>query len=118
MKFKHLLVAAVTTAAIAGPAVAEWPEKPIQLIVPWGAGGATDQVTRVVAAEMEAQLGQSVVVVNQPAPPDRSAAKPRGMLPMMAIHGRRARQRIWAPMPSPAKWTHRSRIGISTSIPR
>jgi tripartite-type tricarboxylate transporter receptor subunit TctC len=46
--------------------LADWPEKPIQLIVPWGAGGATDQVTRVVASELEASLGQSVVVVNQP----------------------------------------------------
>jgi len=34
--------------------------------VPWGAGGATDQVTRVVAAELEGSLGQSIVVVNQP----------------------------------------------------
>lgn len=66
MKIKTLFLSALTTAALAGPAFAEWPEKPIQLIVPWGAGGATDQVTRVVAAELEGALGQSVVVVNQP----------------------------------------------------
>ncbi|OUS36547.1 hypothetical protein A9Q94_08650 [Rhodobacterales bacterium 56_14_T64] len=66
MNFKHLIVGALTTVALAGPAFAEWPEKPIQLIVPWGAGGATDQVSRVVAAELEAALGQSIVVVNQP----------------------------------------------------
>jgi tripartite-type tricarboxylate transporter receptor subunit TctC len=46
---------------------AQWkPEKPINLIVPWGAGGSTDQVTRVVAGEMEEPLGQKIVVVNQP----------------------------------------------------
>lgn len=66
MKIKTTLLGALVALAIAGPAFAEWPEKPIQLIVPWGAGGATDQVTRVVASELEAALGQSVVVVNQP----------------------------------------------------
>ncbi|MEH6833091.1 MULTISPECIES: Bug family tripartite tricarboxylate transporter substrate binding protein [Falsihalocynthiibacter] len=67
MRFKHYLAAGATVVAtaIAAPAMAEWPEKPIQLIVPWGAGGATDQVTRIVAAELEDALGQNVVVVNQ-----------------------------------------------------
>ena len=34
--------------------------------MPWAAGGATDQVTRLAAAELEAGLGQKIVVVNQP----------------------------------------------------
>jgi tripartite-type tricarboxylate transporter receptor subunit TctC len=34
--------------------------------VPWAAGGATDQVTRLAAAELEPALGQKIVVVNQP----------------------------------------------------
>ena len=42
------------------------PSKPISIIVPWGAGGSTDQVTRVVAGELEGPLGQKVVIVNQP----------------------------------------------------
>jgi tripartite-type tricarboxylate transporter receptor subunit TctC len=42
------------------------PERPITIIVPWGAGGSTDTVTRVLAAELEAELGQPVVIVNQP----------------------------------------------------
>lgn len=42
------------------------PDRPITIIVPWSAGGSTDQVTRVIAAEIEKALGQSVVVVNQP----------------------------------------------------
>ena len=41
------------------------PDKPITLIVPWAAGGSTDQVTRIVAAEMEKALDQKIVVVNQ-----------------------------------------------------
>lgn len=66
MKFQLIFTAALVSASFAAPALAEWPEKPIQLIVPWGAGGATDQVTRVVAAELETSLGQKIVVVNQP----------------------------------------------------
>ena len=42
------------------------PSKPIQIIVPWGAGGSTDQMTRVVAGDLEDPLGQKIVVVNQP----------------------------------------------------
>lgn len=50
------------------PAAAQqWkPSKPINLIVPWAAGGSTDQVSRVTAAELEKVLGQKIVVVNQP----------------------------------------------------
>ncbi len=60
---------AVGAAAIAfgQAAVAEWvPEQPINIIVPWSAGGSTDQVTRVVAPLLEEALGTAVVVVNQP----------------------------------------------------
>ena len=55
---------------IAGAALAgeyPWqPDKPITIIVPWAAGGSTDQVTRVLAGELEDALGQKVVIVNQP----------------------------------------------------
>ena len=42
------------------------PKKPITIIVPWAAGGSTDQVTRVVAGEIQKPLGTQVVIVNQP----------------------------------------------------
>ncbi len=42
------------------------PSKPITIIVPWAAGGSTDQVTRITAAELEKHLNQKVVIVNQP----------------------------------------------------
>src|ERR687895_1549370 len=42
------------------------PSKPVTIIVPWAAGGSTDQVTRITASELEASLGQKVVIVNQP----------------------------------------------------
>ena len=34
--------------------------------MPWAAGGATDQITRLAASELEPGLGQKIVVVNQP----------------------------------------------------
>src|SRR5947209_9915408 len=65
--FLHAAAAAVAL-AVAGPAAAQnWkPTRPINLIVPWAAGGSTDQITRVTAAELEKALGQTIVIVNQP----------------------------------------------------
>jgi tripartite-type tricarboxylate transporter receptor subunit TctC len=69
---KRFFLRSVSLAAlalgIALPAAAQnWkPTRPINLIVPWAAGGSTDQVTRVAAAELEKALGQTIVIVNQP----------------------------------------------------
>jgi tripartite-type tricarboxylate transporter receptor subunit TctC len=63
---KSVSIAAIAL-GVALPAAAQWkPTRPINLIVPWAAGGATDQVTRVTAAELEKVLGQTIVVINQP----------------------------------------------------
>lgn len=66
---KKWLTAGLTALAlaIAGTAQAEWkPDKPIRIIVPWGAGGSTDQLVRAMAGDLEEALGQKIVVVNQP----------------------------------------------------
>ncbi|MDB6177262.1 tripartite tricarboxylate transporter substrate binding protein [Paracoccus sp. Z330] len=47
------------------PAMAEYPERPIQFVVPWGAGGGTDAVARILASVMQEDLGQPVNVVNR-----------------------------------------------------
>jgi len=63
------LAAAAAACVLAPPAYAQatWkPTKPITIIVPWAAGGSTDQVTRVAASELEKSLGQKIVIVNQP----------------------------------------------------
>jgi tripartite-type tricarboxylate transporter receptor subunit TctC len=52
--------------ALAVPAAADYPNKPIRLIIPFGQGGATDTVGRMIATPLEQALGQSVIVVNQP----------------------------------------------------
>lgn len=60
--------AAAAAVAVASPAIAQqWhPKRPINLIVPWAAGGSTDQITRVTAAQLEKFLDQTIVIVNQP----------------------------------------------------
>jgi tripartite-type tricarboxylate transporter receptor subunit TctC len=71
MKRRSLLqgvALAATVSLVGGAAFAQdWtPDRPINIIVPWSAGGSTDQVTRVVAPLLEQALGVPVVVVNQP----------------------------------------------------
>ncbi|WP_277811540.1 tripartite tricarboxylate transporter substrate binding protein [Chromohalobacter canadensis] len=56
---------AVLLTAIAGPALAEYPEKPITIIVPWAAGGGTDATARTIGKALEEELGATVNVVNR-----------------------------------------------------
>ena len=66
-RFLTTTLAGAAVLAFSATAQAQWkPNKPINLIVPWAAGGSTDQVTRVTAAELEKHLGQKIVIMNQP----------------------------------------------------
>ncbi|MBB5215637.1 Bug family tripartite tricarboxylate transporter substrate binding protein [Parapusillimonas granuli] len=58
------VIAACTTSI--SQATADYPTKPISLIVPLGAGGATDVVARVIAEKLSEKLGQPVVIENRP----------------------------------------------------
>ena len=49
----------------AASAFAAYPERPITLIVPWGAGGGTDATARIIGSLLEKELGQPVNVVNR-----------------------------------------------------
>jgi len=51
--------------AASASAFAQYPDRPLTLIVPWGAGGGTDAVARIIASLMEKDLGQPVNVVNR-----------------------------------------------------
>jgi tripartite-type tricarboxylate transporter receptor subunit TctC len=65
-------LAGLATAALAHSATlrqaqaqARYPSRPLQMIVPWGAGGGTDATARIVAALLEKELKQPVNVVNR-----------------------------------------------------
>src|SRR5947208_9655315 len=58
------LIAALLFVAAAG-AHAQYPQRPVQLIVPWGAGGGTDATARIIATLLEKELKQPFNVVNR-----------------------------------------------------
>ncbi len=59
--------AALGAATLARPGFAQprYPNRPIQVICPWGAGGGTDATARIVATILEREMGQPVNVVNR-----------------------------------------------------
>lgn len=66
--FRYFLAGVVLLFCFSGLARAssDWPDKPITLIVPFGAGGVTDLTARTVAKVLQQELGQSVIVENRP----------------------------------------------------
>jgi tripartite-type tricarboxylate transporter receptor subunit TctC len=64
---RRTLIAAAFATPLAAPAVAQapWPSRPIRLVIPFGTGGTTDIVGRLVADEMSRFLGQTIVVENR-----------------------------------------------------
>jgi tripartite-type tricarboxylate transporter receptor subunit TctC len=64
------LLSAVAILAMVGvcgvASAAEWPTKPITIIVPHAAGGGTDLIARLVFSYAEKILGQKVIIVNKP----------------------------------------------------
>lgn len=61
---RTLLAAALLFAAAI--AYAEYPERPIRLIISSAAGGSPDVVTRILAAELTKQMGQQIIIDNRP----------------------------------------------------
>jgi tripartite-type tricarboxylate transporter receptor subunit TctC len=63
----RLIVLLAAVAALAKPLhAADWPSKLVTVIVPFGAGGNTDMMARLVSQHLAAKLGQSFVVENRP----------------------------------------------------
>ena len=62
---RHFLCLAALTAC-AHVHAQEWPAKPVRLIVPFGAGGTTDILSRVLGERLAERLGQQVIIDNRP----------------------------------------------------
>lgn len=62
-----LTAACMLTAGFAlTAAAASYPQRPITLVVPWGAGGGSDIIARSLVAPLEKELGKPVIVTNKP----------------------------------------------------
>ena len=64
-RFAALLVAGFCAAPFLSPALAQYPNKSIRLIVPAAPGGGTDIGTRSVVPALAENLGQAVVIENR-----------------------------------------------------
>jgi tripartite-type tricarboxylate transporter receptor subunit TctC len=66
MKRRTFTLAASLGAALPAARAQAWPAKPVRMVIPFPAGGATDIIGRVIAQKLGAALGQQVVVDNKP----------------------------------------------------
>ena len=67
MKLLHPSVSMLIFAIVSpGAAAADYPDKPIRMVVPWSPGGGSDVSGRIIAAKLGEAMGQQVVVDNRP----------------------------------------------------
>jgi tripartite-type tricarboxylate transporter receptor subunit TctC len=65
MRFFRLMALLLACVSATG-AAAQYPDKPIKLIVPQAAGSATDTVARILGAELAKEVGQQIIIDNRP----------------------------------------------------
>ena len=66
MKFAKVLVVFASLVCVGSGALAQtWPAKPVQIVVPYGAGGMVDTIARILAPTLADAWGQTVLVENQ-----------------------------------------------------
>ncbi|MEP4194038.1 MAG: tripartite tricarboxylate transporter substrate-binding protein [Aliishimia sp.] len=63
---KSFAITALVVAAVTGTASAEYPEKPVEFVVPWPPGDLEDVLTRMIAEDFQAEYGVPTAVVNKP----------------------------------------------------
>lgn len=92
----HLSAIALAGAAafmMGGTAQAAWPDRPIQMVVPFPAGSSPDTLARAIAEPLSKELGQAIVVENKPGAGGNigtrhaSQAKPDGYTILLTING-------------------------------
>lgn len=67
--FRHFLTAVLAAVALHGPAAAQYPQRPVRIVVPFPAGAAADAAMRVVGRKLSEQLRQPVLIDNRPGIP-------------------------------------------------
>ncbi len=63
---RAFLVAAIAAVLGATASAAPYPTRPVEIVVPYGPGGSTDQTARILAQRLQERLGQSFVIMNRP----------------------------------------------------
>jgi tripartite-type tricarboxylate transporter receptor subunit TctC len=67
MPMRTIAAACLVVLSLAAPAAAQdWPQKTIRIVVPFGPGGGSDIVARIIAQSLQEKLGQAVVIENRP----------------------------------------------------
>ncbi|HZP76985.1 MAG TPA: tripartite tricarboxylate transporter substrate binding protein [Pseudolabrys sp.] len=69
------LAAVLLAVPFVAPAQAKWPERPVKLVLPFGAGGVADVTSRIVADKLGEKFGQRFYVENMPGPGGINAAR-------------------------------------------
>lgn len=94
---KIILASAIASFGVwTSPAFADYPNKPVTLVVPYGPGGAADLAARIIGNEAPEYLGENILVVNQagaggiPASTRVAKGKPDGYTLLMARVGSQA----------------------------
>jgi tripartite-type tricarboxylate transporter receptor subunit TctC len=72
---RYAVLAAAVLMLAPSEVKAAWPEKPIKIVLPFGAGGVADVTARIMADKLSQKLGQRVVIENMPGPGGINAAR-------------------------------------------
>jgi tripartite-type tricarboxylate transporter receptor subunit TctC len=92
-KIMTLALASLALAASVGAQAAQWPDKPVKIVVPYPPGGNVDTAARVIAPGLQEAFGQSFIVENRPGAGGMIAAEyvarsePDGYTLFMAANG-------------------------------
>jgi len=74
-RYALLVLPALILALAPLQAQAKWPEKPVRIVLPFGAGGVADVTARIMADKLSEKFGQRVYVENMPGPGGIAAAR-------------------------------------------
>ena len=104
-----VVLAAFSSSLVLSQTAANYPNKPVKMVVGYAPGGAVDVVARTLGQSLAAQLGQSFIVENKPGAGTNIAVKsvitaePDGYTLMMAANALAANMALYQPMPFDAE---------------